>query len=484
MDKENNNNVLKEQSHLKLSRLSPLDKKNDVKVSLYLNHINDAIEDKEVYNIALTGVYGSGKSTILKSYISKFPNKTFLPISLASFKEVNDYQGFKDEIQLTILQQILYSQSAEKLPESRINRISEINPWNRKYISKVLIVLTFIVFSYFTLKFYLTQINPNNWSFSKSFSYGAFLSTMFFISSLFFIIQFFIKTLINSKINKINIKGEAEISSKGDSTDFLNKYMDEILYFFEKTQTDVVIIEDIDRFNSIEIYRTFREINYILNNYLRNTKKEYKKVTFLYAIKDSLFENELDRTKFFDLIIPTIPFVNYSNSKNVLTTKLQEIYLDNADDFNLAQSEKEFINTVSTFILDNRVLKNIINEFIIFREQQRTEDEQFNQEKLLAIVIYKNLRPKDFSMLHKGDSNINIAFNSKDILISDSIEKLNLDISELQNQKNTVLAENLKFIKELNTIYLYHIKGKVNSANYEGLSIDGKSHSYSEIIEN
>ncbi len=44
---------------------------------------------EDIKNIALTGPYGSGKSSILKTFISSNVDKSlhFLPISLATFKE-------------------------------------------------------------------------------------------------------------------------------------------------------------------------------------------------------------------------------------------------------------------------------------------------------------------------------------------------------------------------------------------------------------
>jgi len=267
-----------------------------------------------------------------------------------------------------------------------------------------------------------------------------------------------------------------KIVNKLENVDFLNKHIDEILYFFETIPTDIVIIEDIDRFDTIEIYKTFREINIIVNNYLKGIGK--KKSTFLYAIKDNLFENEFDRTKFFDLIIPIIPYVDFSNSKNILTAKLKEINSDILD-----ENQNKFINSVSRFILDNRILKNIINEFIVFREQQKIKGELLNEEKLLAIIIFKNLRPKDFSRLHNGNSNINIAFNYKSNLIKIINSDLNLKIKELQKEINEALTENLKSVRELNKLYIYEIKERMSSNPPLGLIINQKKISFQIAIE-
>lgn len=468
---------------IELDLLTPLDRKDDPRVKKYLKHLNNAIINPDVRNLALSGVFGSGKSTIIKSYKSKYPKKKILNISLASFNETDDYETFKNQIQLTILQQIIYSQDSEKLPDSRINRIHEIDIWKSSHLLKVIVSLVFVISTYSILKFFISELNPNHWSLSLDFHWWSFICFLLFLGSSLFIGQSLIKILSNSKINKINVKGEAELGNKVEHNDFLNKYIDEILYFFEKVNIDIVAIEDLDRFNSTEIYRTLRELNFILNNYLENTKKNFKKVTFLYAIKDDLFLNEFDRTKFFDLIIPTIPFVNFSNSKNVLTKKLVGLYSNEENLFNNPNSNKDFINTVSAFITDNRILVNIINEFVVYKEQQKLQKEEFNQEKLLALIIYKNLRPKDFSRLHKGDSNIDIVFSNKSKLVENSIKKHTDKIDEITKAIAVIKQENLESVTELNTIYLYHIKESLGNASVKKLKIGLNEKTFKQIIE-
>lgn len=463
---QDNNNL-----NYKLEILSPIDKKDDPRIKKYLKHIKDAIDNENVKNLALSGVYGSGKSTIIKSFKSQYSDINILHISLASFNEIqgDDYEKFKTQIQLNILQQIIYSQKADKLPESRINRISEINIWEKSNWIKVASFLTLMISVYLLLKFYTYQINPNNWKLSDNFNLSCFILIVLSFISMFSIGKIIIEIVKNLKVNKITLK-EAEFGNKNESKDILNKHIDEILYFFEKIPIDIVVIEDLDRFNTTEIYRTLREVNFILNNYLDNIKPEMcQKITFLYAIKDDLFLNELDRTKFFDLIIPAIPFVNYSNSKNVLSSKLDEIFKDERVS---KKPSKEFINTVSSFITDNRTLLNIINEFIIYKEQQKLQTEELNPEKLLAIIIYKNLRPNDFSRLHTCKSNIDIIFNNKYELIRETVSEINSKIEKEEGQVEKIKNDNLLGIKELNTIFLFHIQKKIDNSSIKGLVLN------------
>lgn len=283
------------------------------------------------------------------------------------------------------------------------------------------------------------------------------------------------------RINKISLK-DAEFGNKAENKDLLNKHIDEILYFFEKISIDIVVIEDLDRFNTTEIYRTLREVNFILNAYLFNINPSNpRKVTFLYAIKDDLFLDELDRTKFFDLIIPAIPFVNYSNSKNVLNEKLDKIFVEEKV---FTKPTKEFINTVSSFITDNRSLLNIINEFIIYKEQQKLENEELNQEKLLAIIIYKNLRPKDFSRLHISKSNIDLIFLNKEKLIKKSVDALSDEIDLIEEKVKKIKEENTQSIRDLNIIYLHYIKEHITDSFAKGLIYNSERKTFEIIISN
>ena len=56
---------------------------------------------------------------------------------------------------------------------------------------------------------------------------------------------------------------------------------------------------------------------------INNSKDINRRVRFIYAIKDDIFTDK-DRTKFFDYIIPVVPFINSSNSFKKLTDLLEQ----------------------------------------------------------------------------------------------------------------------------------------------------------------
>ncbi|HHL9582613.1 TPA: hypothetical protein ACQ98X_005728, partial [Klebsiella variicola] len=94
---------------------------------------------------------------------------------------------------------------------------------------------------------------------------------------------------------------------------YFDRYLNEVLYLFENVDADAIIFEDMDRFNSNNIFERLHEVNRLVN--IQRGIAGYKKSTlrFIYLLRDDIFISK-DRTKFFDYIIPVIPVVDSSNS--------------------------------------------------------------------------------------------------------------------------------------------------------------------------
>ena len=159
----------------------------------------------------------------------------------------------------------------------------------------------------------------------------------------------FAQKLTISKLNFQNI--EIQVAEKVDKS-ILNNHLDEILYFFGETKYNVVIIEDLDRFQQTEIFTKLREINLLINN----SKAINREVVFVYAVRDEMFTDD-DRVKFFDFIIPVIPVINFSNSNVQLANAVKNLGY---------QISSDLINQIAYYIDDMRLLYNIVNEYFFF----------------------------------------------------------------------------------------------------------------------
>ena len=142
MDKENKNII----DHF--SNLAPVS--DGLNQEVYIELLKKGIEDENVKNIALTGSYGSGKSSILKRLLNILPNNErnkYLEISLANFDKDSKDGEKEQSIERSILQQIFYKVSKDKVPYSKLNRTENkdsVTLWSYSSLFFVWVVSFFI----------------------------------------------------------------------------------------------------------------------------------------------------------------------------------------------------------------------------------------------------------------------------------------------------------------------------------------------------
>lgn len=323
-----------------------------------------AIDKGEIKNVALTGPFGSGKSSILLTLRDNCTEFEYLPISLATLQahEGISENGEKEpiseqqeellnrKIEYSILQQLIYREEASTVPNSRFRRIIHISDVNLRKLAflGVLYIIAFVVAfepSWLIVDSIYDALNFGKWNLLLDL-----IAVSYMLYALFRTLEYIIKSYGNSKLNKLNLK-DGEIELREENSIF-NKHLDEILYFFQVTKYNVVIIEDLDRFGTSNIFLKLRELNLLINE----SKIVGRNVVFVYAVKDDVFINE-ERTKFFDYITTVIPVINPSNSKDILIASLRERGLKDGE------IKDGDIVDMAFFIQDMRILTNIANEF-------------------------------------------------------------------------------------------------------------------------
>lgn len=371
------------------------------KAGVYAKALKAAIKDPKVSNIALTGPYGSGKSSIIQSFL-KQNEISALQISLAAFlpeaikagsdQAVPDRKVSKQEIERSILQQMLYGADANKLPFSRFKRIRSPGRLSA-LLSLYALIGAASVWHLFQKRddildgAYFLPLAKSNWPHFVWFAVGA--------SFVWVLLHQVYKASFGISLKSISLK-DIEITPAAIAQEsILNRHLDEIIYFFQSTKYDLVIIEDLDRFDDSEIFVTLREINKLINENV-GVKRT---IRFLYALRDDMFINT-DRTKFFEFIIPVIPIINSSNSIDKMLEQGKRLALDD-------RLDRQFLQEVSRYLNDLRLIHNVFNEYAIYAANLETDGgNDLNATKLLAILIYKNVFPKDFEALHRGKGNL------------------------------------------------------------------------------
>lgn len=421
---------------------------------IYSKALTFATTNEKVYNIALTGPYGSGKSSIINTFLKRYKGN-YLRISLASFlpassEKQQELQEIEtQEIERSILQQMLYGQDSDDLPLSRFKRIQRPSK-NAPIMSLLVLLGCFSAWHLFqgrsdivSGKFF-TPFELGNWL-----NYATFGIGFLFLWSLLH--QLYVKSL-GISVKSISLR-DVEMSTDAlDKESILNRHLDEIIYFFQSTSYDLVIIEDLDRFKRSEIFVTLREINSLINA----NKGVNQRVRFLYALRDDMFVNK-DRTKFFEFIVPVIPIINSSNSIDKVLEEGQRLQLEK-------KLNPRFLREVSRYLDDLRLIKNIFNEYATYIDNLEQEEQgSLDPNKLLAILIYKNIMPDDFELLHQQKGKIAKILQRYDDCIAmveadkrATIQKINEGVAEAE-------AQHPRTLKELRRIYAMAIADRLDA---------------------
>ncbi|MEV9546531.1 hypothetical protein [Aliarcobacter butzleri] len=450
-----------------LENLTPTD--NVQNNGIYECSLKHGIDDKNIKNVALSGSYGSGKSSILKTFEKKYKNEyNFLNISLADFSG-SEKNSENLDIERSILQKMFYTVKSEEIPFSRFKRIKDITA---QELQKYNLWLFIGLFWFFIA--YKNKDLPEYLSFLK-FDVVYIIGFIITFIGLYLILPRIISLFGNIDLKKINLKsGDVDLGQKDDSS-ILNKNLDEILYFFKATNYDVVIFEDLDRYaKNIDIFVKLREINLILNN----SKEVEQNITFIYAIKDDNFKDE-ERTKFFDLIIPVIPIVDYSNSSEQLKIMLNRHKKNQGLNENILKSS--FVNDICLYIDNMRLLKNIFNEFVIYNE--KLESDTLEKEKLFSMIVYKNLFPDDFSKLSNKKGLVYAILSKKEGLIDTKIQFIDEKINDIKNKLEEIDSEQIKSIDELRSIYIYNVLKELERIENKRIYVDNSHINISNLLE-
>lgn len=418
--------------------------------------LNVAFKQKKIRNIALTGPYGSGKSSILETLITTLPEERKpLHISLANLRvddaadeldksshsskerdEESDKssrsskereeaeEALNRKIEYSILQQLIYHEEVNIVPNSRFRRILHIPSEKLKQYSFGVIgfiLAFFIAFepSWVRIESLYSWFNWGQWNVIPDI-----IAVLYMLAVVGLVVRKLIPNYANSKLYKLNLK-EASIELNEDTSIF-NRHLDEILYFFQATEYDIVIIEDLDRFCTSKIFLKLRELNFLLNE----SEVIDRHIVFLYAVKDDIFKDE-ERTKFFDYISIVIPVINPSNSKAKLKSALAERgFSDGFPDKDLSE--------IAFFIQDMRILKNIANEFAQYYKLLSKKNAHLDKIKLLAMIVYKNYYPQDFALLHRCQGKVYQCLSKKADFIKlalKEVEKKKAELADLKRRK-------------------------------------------------
>lgn len=450
---------------------------NEQELSQYLDEFSFALSDPQVTNIAISGPYGAGKSTVIDSWEHYELNKAkgtknnplpWVHISLAGFAGKNEgigsvknskkHEGANKrdrDVESELINQLIFKLKPGSAPKSRFNVTED---------SLITVDIGKTVFITLTIGLTITSVLclSNN---SLPWIQGADTTTLltaWLICIALIIYESFRSRSVARILKRLKLFN-AEVEIFGDKDDpAFNRYMDDIVYLLVSSENNVVVFEDLDRFSDVSVFEKLRRVNELVNarraelarkkarNIFKGTQEdELKPLRFIYLVRDSLFENPKDRTKFFDLIIPVIPYVDPSNSHDVLFSGLKTVGI---------RASEEFLYQLSLYVDDPRILKDICNESYHYKKAlvvNGKEPKNWDYDKLVAMVSYKVLFPEDYELLQVREGYVFSLFQKQQKLVenkrselAENINKLEIEISEIES-RTELNEEELKLLFSL-----------------------------------
>lgn len=470
----------------KFKSLAPTEKAE--RIDIYKEALSQALQDKSVLNIAVAGAYGSGKSSFLKTYFKENPSfwpfgakkNKVISISLAdlavkSGEKKTDGKGdenpiTRQEVELSILHQLFFHEQAGSLADSQFTKIQKIGNGKLGFYTVCLIV-------YILSCIHLTwpghwtstlRLEELPWDISMYRTVWHWLAVAVVLVVSGWILSKLVRVIMQLVVRSLSVNSaNIEIASKREKS-ILNAHIDEIIYFFNVTGYNVVLLEDLDRFKQQNIFVKLREINFLINN----SEEVKQPVRFIYALRDEMFRDG-ERTKFFDFIIPIIPRVDISNAGDMLHNLVPSYLAD-------------VVDAVAIYLNDTRMLNNIANEFNIYKHQQFRKDDK-GDDQLLTLIVYKNLYPEDFEQLRTENAGLLAhALRSRSKLIENGTKTYDAKIAEIEDKIKKAGTEYTRDAHELRMLLVAEVLKQAmdhsgGSIMYRSIICNGQTFGITEL---
>ena len=397
--------------------------------------------EKRNRNIAITGSYGSGKSSIVNTFFAKHREYNFINVSMGLYSSTSDNP--ERDVYTYILKQILYYVRPNDLPYSKFNRRDKSK--KSYYLFNTMISLSLI---------YLILIFFNMFPIGGGYKI-IIVSIVLFIDIMYFLQKINIKKI---SLDKANIEfGENRYSD-------LNENIEELIHFFLSTKYTIVVFEDLDRQGDfLDIIKTLSLVNYTINNSIHDSKKT---IQFIYPIGEEKIKDMEERTKFFDAIIPIKPYVNIFNTKNRIIKLLE----DNGIEKN--KISIEWVKNASNYVNSPRLVFDFVNQYSIYYNDGLDFE---SRQELFYLILYKISYPDRFYKFLNGKNQLAV-YNSENFKLH--VERITgQKWNDISNEDKIKLLHEYKldFEDELNNLEKEIIKSNISCKNSERLFINRNS---------
>jgi hypothetical protein len=431
---------------------------------IYLDLLRRALRHRDTRSIALTGSYGSGKSSVLRALRRRWWNRrVIVELSLSTLDpqlapevpaENPAESEMSNRIQKELVKQLLYRLPSRSTPRSRFPRAS-----NPSWVTGIRIALTAaavvgLVWVATLLVGWDASISLRlvslGWTPALVWSVAAFgAAIVALIGWKTFGGRYAIKAGLSA--------GTLTVSLEPTSSSYFDQYLDEIMYFFQVSKTRIVLIEDVDRYGDAVVFDTLRALNTLINS----SRQVGRRVVFVYAIRDSVLgkiggESKTDdssnvslagrdagsfdidranRAKYFEVIIPIVPFVTTDNARDLMM-QVMSAHVSNAE--GSPGISPALIRLAARHVADMRTLWSILNEFEVHLDRLMTsavsKKPGINEDIVFSLVLLRATSPNAYESIRLATSPLDSLTDRWIALVDTNLEAQTKELTSLRTQ--------------------------------------------------
>lgn len=400
----------------------------------YRQALQHILHNEKINNVAITGVYGAGKSSLIESF-KKTTSKKFLHISFGSYRSASEatnkgtecnlnenHMGNRDLedkgiekicneniLEAKVINHLLHQIDPKNIPMT-IFKVknnpseSEVEGWLIPLFLWIVCLASFIAqdrLADIARKFF-GDLNGEG-SKIKIMTIVLFLIFGWILLSKLVRLQVQGRLIKSIELKGLPVTGQINLGAEAMNISYFSHYLNDVVYLFDSSEADIIVFEDMDRYDTNLIFSKLKEINTIVNN-KRRARGNKNMLKFFYLVRDEMFEGK-DRTKFFDFILPVIPVASGMNA-------LEHFKKSLSNDLYFGRNERmlglsiSYLRKISIYFDDLRLIHNICNEYKIYfsvlSSNQVPNKLELNAEGMFSLIIFKNAYPREFSKLQQS----------------------------------------------------------------------------------
>lgn len=401
-------------------------------VTPYYLDINMVFDNETITNIAISGPYGCGKSSFIKSIdqLDGVLGHKFLHVSVPSFvktkaENYKESESLKRKLEKGILDQITIDSSYSNSSHAGISSVCQSGMLRSLFVASVSVIFGLLLFSLLNKNVGKLICDFINITFAQ-----LFILTIAF--SCLVLSRIFFYGGLRRYIKSFTFMSDYSVELSTQNNAGIDTFSDSLLYLISHSKNDCFVFEDIDRFDtlSLEVLEQLRTVNKMVNDYnkrrvlnrispnrlisskilnnLRHKIGSNYPIRFFYLVKDDLFSAD-DRVKFFDYIIPILPFADSFNSGELIAR-----LFDEAD----IRVSTDLISAVSSSFDSARLVFDLVNELLLYGTLLSINLNTYSSTNdfLFAAVVYKTLFPRDFALFQSSKGLLYSLMNSSTYL--------------------------------------------------------------------